>query len=233
MSDNIGIIIQARMRSSRLPGKILKKLGSKTLLGQIFFRLSFLSRPAEVVLATSDMKENDSVRDFCRSSGISCFRGSEDNVLERYVCCAEKYGFKHVVRLTGDNPLVDIEEIDRLIGFYLSEGLDYADSFQDLPVGMGAEIFSIGSLRESSRLGKEPHHIEHVNEYVRENIKRFKYAALSVPIEKSRPDVRLTLDTEEDYKKISYIVNSAKNEFITTQEAIILSDLYATGAAHD
>lgn len=234
MSGEIGVIIQARMRSTRLPGKILKKLGGKTLLEHIFFRLSFLRHSVGVVLATSDMSDNDVVSDLCLSSGIACFRGSEDNVLDRYIRCAEEYDFKHIVRLTADNPLVDIEELDRLIELYLLGDIDYADSLGDLPIGVGAEIFSMGSLIESGRLGKEPHHIEHVNEYIRENMARFKCARLPVPPEKSRPDVRLTLDTEDDYLKISYIVDAAGDEFITTQEAIALSDIYdRKGVSHD
>ena len=100
----VGIILQARMGSSRLPGKFLKKIGDKSLLEHIFYRLTFLKHPAKVVLATSTNQKDDIVELFCKSRNIDCFRGSEENVLERYYLCAKKFGFDHIVRLTGDNP---------------------------------------------------------------------------------------------------------------------------------
>lgn len=224
LNDNTctGIIIQARMCSKRLPGKIFRKIGNKTLLEYIIFRLSFLKHSVKIVLATTDNPDDNIVEEFCRLNNIKCFRGSENNVLERYYLCAKKEKFDHVIRLTGDNPFIDIEELDCLIDLHIKTNSDFTHSFESLPVGIGAEIFTFTALEKSYLGGKEPHHLEHVNEYMLENPQIFKTTKLKVAENKNRPDLTLTVDTEKDHKKTCYIVQNAKNEFITTEEAIDL-----------
>lgn len=218
----IGIIIQARMGSSRLPGKILKKIGDKTLLEHIFYRLSFLHHEAVTVLATTESDQDDVVAGFCQQHKISCFRGSEQHVLERYYVCAKQYQFQQIIRLTADNPFTDIEELDQLIDLHLTTQADYTNSFAVLPIGVGAEIFTYAALEKSYKLGQEPHHIEHVNEYILDNPQEFNIALLQVPVQKNRPDIRLTVDTMEDYDKACHIVQYRTQEYIKTEEAIEL-----------
>ena len=225
--ENLGIIIQARMGSSRLPGKVLKKIGDKSLLEHIFFCLSLLRHPAKIILATSTHQRDDVIESFCRNRSIEYFRGSEENVLERYYLCTKKYGFNHIVRLTADNPFTDMEELNNLIKLHLETGADYSHSFQKLPIGVGAEIFTFDALEKSFFSGKKEHHKEHVNEYVLENPELFKISVLSVPPEKNRPDIRLTVDTEEDYKKACCIIEKSSKECISTVEAIELCLQYA------
>lgn len=224
--NKIGIILQARMSSKRLPGKILKKIGGKSILEHIFYRLSFLKHNAETVLATSISLEDDIVEAFCKDRKIQYFRGSNENVLERFYLCAKEYGFLHVVRLTGDNPFVDIDELDSLIDLHLRTRSDFTNSFQSLPVGVGAEIFTFAALEKSYFEARLPHHIEHVDEYLLENQGLFKTTILSVSPDKNRPDIRLTVDTMEDLQVADYIVKSAQEEFITTQKAIRLAELF-------
>lgn len=215
------------MNSSRLPGKILMNAGGKSILDHIFFRLTFLKHKSKIVLATTASPADDIVEDYCTKKNISCFRGSETNVLERYYLCAEQYEFKNIIRITGDNPFVDVEEIDNLIDFYFSEKLDYANSFNALPVGAGAEIFSFAALEKSYREGKLPHHVEHVNEYMIEHPELFATKTFAVAPSKNRADIRLTVDTPEDIRKADYIVRNSVNEYITTQEAIQLCSQFA------
>lgn len=223
----IGIIIQARMGSSRLPGKILMRLGQKTLLEHIFFRLSFLKHPVRTVLATSTSIKDNIVECFCLSNDIRCFRGSELNVLERYYLCAKENQFDYIIRLTADNPFTDIDELDRLIDLHFQEKADYSNSIESLPVGVGAEIFTFDALQDSYLNGKEPHHIEHVDEYILENPQKFKIVKLVIPASKCRPDIRLTVDTREDYLKACYIIEHSEREYITTEEAIRFCSEYA------
>lgn len=220
--SKIGIIVQARMGSTRLPGKIFKKIGNKSLLEHIFYRLKFLKHSVLNVIATSDLHGDDRVQEFCKKNNIECFRGSESNVLERYYLCAKKYGFKNIIRLTGDNPFVDIEELDNLIDLHIKTNSDYSNSFENLPVGIGAEIFTLESLEKSYYEGKDPHHLEHVNEYMLENPQIFKSTILIPPQEKNRHDIRLTIDNEEDHKKACFIVDNSENEYINTKELIQL-----------
>ena len=139
------------MGSTRLPGKILKPIAGRPLLDHILGRLSALCHPARVVIATSDAKPDDTVAAFCAERGVDCFRGSEQDVLARYRECARERGFDQVVRLTGDNPFIDIGELDRLVELHLSGGHCYSDSFEQLPVGVGAEIFTLAALEQIGR----------------------------------------------------------------------------------
>lgn len=217
----IGVIIQARMGSTRLPGKILKNIGCKSLLEHIFFRLTYLRHEVQIVVATSDLPRDNIVVEFCNRYGIDCFRGSETNVLERYYFCAKRFCFNHIVRLTGDNPFPDIDELDRLINLHIDSNADYTYSFGSLPIGVGAEIFTFEALKKSYMEGREPQHIEHVDEYILENPDLFKIRQLTVSGEKNRPEIRLTVDTEEDYKKACFIVENSE-EYVSIKEAIRL-----------
>src|SRR5258708_204542 len=165
----IGIVVQARMGSTRLPGKILKPIGTKSLLEHIVFRLGLLRHKTQIVIATTTLLTDDVLEVFCRSRHIDYFRGSDSYMLERYFLCAKQYRFTSIVRLTGDNPFTDIEELDRLIDLYESSGADFCHSFKSLPVDVGAEIFSFAALEKSYREGLKPHHQEHVDEYLLEH----------------------------------------------------------------
>jgi spore coat polysaccharide biosynthesis protein SpsF len=222
-----GIILQARMASTRLPGKVLKRIGDKSLLDHIFFRLTYLKHKVKIVLATSDTFTDDVIEEYCLKKGVDCFRGSEQNVLERYYLCAKEYSFQHIIRLTGDNPFTDMEELDKLIDLYEREMPDLANSFSSLPIGVGAEIFTFDALERSYLNGKEPHHLEHVDEYILGNPAQFNIKILTVTGLKNKPDVRLTVDTAHDHKLASFIVEKAKDEFVKTEEAIQLCSQFA------
>lgn len=219
---SVGIIIQARMGSTRLPGKVLKKIGGKTLLEHIIFRLEKLDTDTKVVIATSDLEKDDILENVCVENNICYFRGSESNVLQRYYNCAKENSFKHIVRLTGDNPFVDIEELDKLIDLHISSNADYSRSFAVLPKGVGSEIFTFNTLELSYEYGKSPNHLEHVNEYIEENESKFKISELQVKEEINRPNISLTVDTQDDYEKACFIVEHSTNEYISTQESINL-----------
>lgn len=215
------------MGSTRLPGKILKQIHNRTLLEHVLFRLSHLKHSARVVVATTDSVKDDVVESFCTERNVHCFRGSESNVLERYFLCAKHYGFTEIVRLTADNPFTDMEALDQLIDLYFSSDADFTHSFRSLPIGVGSEMFSCDALEASYREGKEPHHLEHVDEYLLENPARFKTVELQINDERNQTDIRLTVDTEDDYRKACFIAMHAAHELITTEEAISLCSQYA------
>lgn len=214
------------MGSTRLPGKILKMIGTKNLLEHILFRLSRLKHKVRIVIATSDTEKDDLVEEFCIKNNITCFRGNELNVLERYYLCAQYYKFDHIVRLTGDNPFTDIEELDNLIILHLDNHADYSRSFAVLPKGVGAEIFTFKALETSHYKSSKPNHFEHVNEYIEENETAYTISELTVPSDKNRPDLSLTVDTIEDYQRACFVVENSKNEYIKTQEAIAICSQY-------
>ncbi len=222
----LGIVIQARMGSKRLPGKIWKPIGGKLLLEYILARLEKLESKAEIIIATSTESRDDKIEGFCSQKGIHCFRGSEWNVLERYYQCAERYGLDEIVRLTADNPFVDVEELDNLIRLFRKEHADYAWSFDSLPCGMGAEVFTFKALEEDYREASMPHHFEHVNEFILEHMERFRTARLDVDKEKNCPELRVTVDTWDDYEKACYIASHGKAEYITPLAVICLARRY-------
>lgn len=218
----VGVVIQARMGSTRLPGKVLKPIAGKALLDHVLGRLSQLEYPVKIVVATSDLPQDDAIAKHCLASGVVVFRGSEADVLDRYYQCGDENHFEHVVRLTADNPFTDMEELQRLIELHLSQGNDYTHSFDKMPLGVGAEIFTFAALERSAHEGHAPNHREHVNEYIQENPDIFKIGALDVAREKEHPGLRLTVDTEEDYLRACNIAEHDPDRWIGTEEAIEL-----------
>jgi len=222
----LGLVLQARMGSTRLPGKVLKPIAGRTLLEHVFERAAAVRRPCKLVVATSTLRQDDAVEALCRKAGVGCFRGDESDVLARYLGCAESLGLDPVVRLTGDNPFTDVEELERLIDLRSGSGCDFAHSFKGLPIGVGAEIFTLAALRASAKEGLEPHHREHVDEFLLEHPERFRTLELETPSDKRRPAVRLTVDTDEDYRRACYVAERAAGRLATTLEAIRLAEDY-------
>ena len=115
-----------------------------------------------------------------------------------------------------------LEELDNLIKLHISSKADYSRSFSELPKGLGSEIFTFNALEESFLYGLAENHKEHVNEYIEENENNYRISELKVSKEKNRPEISLTVDNMDDYKKACFIIEHSKNEYTTTQEAIKL-----------
>lgn len=207
------------MGSTRLPGKVLKPIAGKPLLDHVLGRLESLQHTAQLVVATSTSVLDDQIAAHCHNR-VACFRGSESDVLGRYFHCTDNFGFQHVVRLTGDNPFTDVEELDRLVELHISGGYDYSHSFGMMPVGVGAEVFTAAALAISHREGYAPNHREHVNEYIQEYPTRFRIGVLNVPARKRAPELRLTVDTPEDYAHACRLAELALPGWLTTEGVI-------------
>jgi len=218
LANQIGMVLQARMGSRRLPGKVLMPLGHTTLLGWIIERLRNLPWP--LIVATSDHAQDDAIVRLCEQMGAQYFRGSEHDVLDRYYRCAKSHRFLHIVRLTGDNPCPDTEALQQLVSLHLAEAADYTHSFGELPVGMGAEIFTFEALQESWREGHSLHHREHVNEFILECPERFRIVKMKVTPTKHAPHLRMTIDTLEDYQRIAECVRTGMDVFCGTEALI-------------
>lgn len=216
----LGIVIQARMGSTRLPGKVLRAIGERSLLAHVMDRLEGLRHDALPVIATSTKIEDNVIASWSESRGIACFRGSESDVLDRYWQCAVRFDFDHIVRLTADNPFTDIVELDRLLDLHLSAGHDYTHSFGQMPIGVGSEVFTREALRRSHSDGLKPNHREHVNEFIEENPAEFRIGRLIVPEEKLAPALRLTVDTADDLARACRLVEAFGDREFSTEEAI-------------
>lgn len=220
--NSVGLVVQARMGSTRLPGKVLLPIGDLPLLGHVLGRLTQLALPWRVVVATTTDERDDAIVSWCGQAGVATFRGSEHDVLDRYLQCARASDFQNVVRLTADNPFTDVPELEQLVQLHLAGGFDYSHSFGMMPLGVGAEIITQSALERSHLEGREPHHREHVNEYILEHPELFRIGVLGVAEDKWAPELRLTVDTEEDWRRADALSRQARGRWLETQEAIAI-----------
>ena len=203
---NIIVIIQARLSSERLPEKVLKELEGIPMIKRIVERANQAKTVDRVVVATSKEQSDDKMYDYCRSENISVFRGELDNVLKRYYDCAGQNQAEMIVRLTGDNALVDAHIIDRAAELFLNEGnLDYLHYCKELPLGMAVEVFSYKALERAYLQAENPECKEHVTLYMYKNESKFKCLFYSEPATEDCSGLRWTMDTEEDYELIKRI----------------------------
>jgi len=191
-------IIQARMRSTRLPGKVLKDLEGKTVLARVLARTRRASTIGELVVATSDGRADDVIVAECQRSQAKVFRGDEDDVLDRYYRAAQSFQADVVVRITSDCPLIDPEVVDKTVQKFLHASPDYASNTLErtYPRGLDTEVVSMAALECAWREAAEPYQRAHVMPYVYQHPERFKL--LAVKGENDYSDLRWTLDTEED-----------------------------------
>jgi len=201
-SKKIGAIIQARMDSTRLPNKVLLNLpyDSKiTVLENIVERARMSRFLKEIIIATSNKKEDDAIENLSKKIKTPCFRGDKHDVLSRYYQAAKKYELNHIVRLTGDNPCIDIDIIDHAVSFHIKENNDYTAT-KNYPAGLNAEVFSFSALEAAHKNASRDFEKEHVGPYIyKSNPKKFKINFLEAKKELKHPEIRVTLDTEEDY----------------------------------
>lgn len=200
-----GFLIQARMNSTRLPGKVLMNLHGKPILAHIIDRIHELKMDLPIIIITSDTTKDDLIEDFCTQNSVLFFRGEECDVLDRYYRAAKYFNLEHIVRLTGDNPLVDSVNLKNLLTEHLTYDADYSSNKSEiesgLPIGVGAEIFRFSALAKSWRQGTKPHHREHVDEYILENphLFRIRYVKGVYSCSEDCNKLRLTIDTFDDF----------------------------------
>ena len=214
------------MGSTRLPGKMLMEMAGRSMLWHNVERLRRARRAHGLYVAVPEGEADRPLVAHCREQGWQVFRGSEEDVLGRYYHCARHYQLEHVVRATGDCPLVDPEVVDAMIDLHLAEGADYTSSKDELgcrvPNGTGLETFSFAGLERSHRQGQAADHREHINEYIVENRELFRIAAYREPPAKRCPELDLTVDTVEDFLMVKALIEAfdGDHDHITT-EAII------------
>lgn len=200
-------ILQARISSSRLPGKVLKELCGKPMIVHEVERIKKSKLVDKIVVATSIDKSDDVLVNVCQKYGIEVFRGSLNNVLERFYDCARIYKPAHIVRLTGDCPLIDWVVIDKVIHLHLKKNNDYTSNTMELtyPDGLDVEIMNFKTLEKVYLNALLPSELEHVTTYIYNNKSSFKTGYLRNDLDLS--DLRLTVDEEADFKVIEIIYN--------------------------
>ena len=207
-ANKISAIIQARMGSSRLPGKVLMKISGKPVLWHIIERLRPSKFINQIILAIPNTRENDVLEQFALKNSIKYYRGSENNVLERFYLAAKENNCNVVVEITADKPLIDPEIVDLVIERHLSRKSDYSFTHylpKFLPIGLDVGILNFQALELAYKNAKEDYQKEHVTSYFYENPDVFKITSINPPKRLENPSLRLTLDTREDLELITKI----------------------------
>lgn len=218
MRRRAGIILQARLGSSRLPGKALATIAGQTILEHCLRRLMFPG-VAPVVLATTDRPEDQALVDVAERLGAAVFRGDASDVLGRFVAAADAFGFESIVRATGDNPGTDIEAPGRLLSALRAAEADYVHE-QGLPYGAAVEAVTRDALIRAAHETTQPDDREHVTIYVRRNTHLFHVLELLAPAPLRRPGVRLTVDTAEDLARVRAIFERAGSDMPSLRQLI-------------
>jgi len=199
-------IVQARMGASRLPNKMMLYLHGYPIIEWVYRRLKSCSTLDEIVFALPDVGNDDVLYFYLKTIGANCFRGSENDVVNRYVNAAEHYQADIIVRVCADNPLVCASEIDRLVHFYHDNSIDYAYNHiprnNNYPDGLGAEICDKDLLFKIDCESKTPEQREHLFNLIWDNQERYNIGTFDPPREIAYPKLKLDIDTHQDYLKL-------------------------------
>lgn len=214
------VVIQARMGSSRLPGKILMSMEGADNLTYVTERCKKIQGVDKVIVATSNLSQDDAVEKWCQEHQMFYFRGSEDDVLDRYVQAAKPYNPDYVIRVTADCPFVDYEMASEMVALMNEKKVDIIDLASKLPRGLAVEIISYKALQYIHQHGHENRHREHVTYYAYEFKDEFTRASYKASEERLHPELRITLDTEADYELLSTVAKHFDDPFVSSIEVI-------------
>ena len=224
LAPKVVAIIQARMASSRLPGKVLADLGGQPVLAWVVRRAQRAKGIDQVVVATSVAAEDAVIESFCKEMDYPCTRGELHDVLDRYVHTAHAFDAGIIVRLTADCPFIDPEMLSENLKVFLSADppLDFAANRlpgdRTIPVGLDAEFCTIQALETAWREAREPHQREHVMPFFYENPKRFRI--LHLKNKTNHGNYRWTVDTQEDLQLLREVVSHFKDDRFSWKEVL-------------
>jgi spore coat polysaccharide biosynthesis protein SpsF len=200
--------IEARMTSSRLPGKVLMPVLGQTMLEHLVTRLAAVPSLDAIVLATTVNAADDPLAEFAAAQGIACFRGSEDDVMQRVIDAASSVSADIVVEITGDCPVIDPQIIEQAIRMFGAHDADYVGNAQvrSYPDGMDVQVFRLETLKKSAALTSDPLDREHVTLHIRNHPELFSHVHLVAPPELHWPTLGLTLDEPADYELLKRVI---------------------------
>ncbi len=220
---NVVAIVQARLGSTRLPGKVMKRINNKPMIGLLIDRLKLAKKINQIIVAVPDNDSSIPLKEYFNKSDTYCEEGSEKNVLERFVKVAKKYDADTVVRITGDCPLIDPRLVDDVIGLFEQSDSDYSSNINPptYPDGLDVEVFSSAVLYEAYKSTNNPFDLEHVTPYMRNN-GLLKITNLANKIDLS--SLRWTVDEDVDLKVVRKIFDSFSPKIDFHWEEVL--DLY-------
>lgn len=207
--DRVVAIIQGRMGSSRLPGKVLKDIAGKSMLAHVVERTARAQSVDAVMVATTDEASDDPIAQACVGLRIACYRGSQYDVLDRFYQAALQAKADVIVRITADCPLIDPQVIDLTVAAFYDQQADFAANRlpppfkRTYPIGLDTEVCSFAALQRAWREASAQHEREHVMPYLYEEDGRFKVALINAPEDYGH--LRWTVDTPEDLEELRAI----------------------------
>jgi spore coat polysaccharide biosynthesis protein SpsF (cytidylyltransferase family) len=221
-------IVQARMGSARLPGKVLADVAGRPMLGRVVQRANLASLSNGVVVATTEDPLDEMVEQYCRTLDVPCFRGSQLDVLKRYTACARHFGADAIVRITADCPLIDASLIDQVIATFLETSVDYASnrrfgspqpvhSFAD---GLDVEVFTLASLETADSEARADYDREHVTPFIWRQSGRFRLLHIQSPKEFRQRG--WTVDYPEDLEFVRRIFEHLGDRMFGYKEVLAL-----------
>tara|TARA_Y100001936_G_scaffold209180_1_gene215108 strand:+ start:12553 stop:13326 length:774 start_codon:yes stop_codon:yes gene_type:complete len=219
----LGCIIQARMGSTRLPGKVMRLLdGTNPSILFTIEQLKNCSNIEKIIVATTTNLEDDQIELFCKKIGIDVFRGKPDDVLLRYYDCAQSFSLDSIIRITADCPLIDPSIVEKGISIFKNNDYDYVTNTykRTYPDGNETELFSFSALEKANSLAKLPSEREHVTPFFKNNQDTFK--TFNFEYEKNLSELRWTMDYEEDAVLISTIIKKIEKRPFTMNEILNL-----------
>jgi spore coat polysaccharide biosynthesis protein SpsF len=207
----VAATIEARMASTRLPGKVLLPLAGKPALHMMIERIKHSGYVDDIIIATTTNKEDAQIENLALKLGVKCYRGSEEDVLSRVLEASKTYKVDLICELTGDCPLIDPVIIDQVITAHLSGNYDYTSNtftHRTFPRGLDVHVFPVSVLERTAELTSDPIDRVHVSYFIYTNPKLFKLNGVYANPEVFGPDIRITLDTFEDYEIIGSIYSA-------------------------
>lgn len=218
--------IEARMTSTRLPGKVLLPVLGRPMLSFLLERLRRVKSLNEIVLATTVNDTDSPLVEFAAKNELRLFRGSEDDVMSRVIGAAESAAAEIVVEITGDCPLIDPDVIETSIQAFLKNSVDYVYNglVRSYPLGMETQVFALSTLKRSFKMTNDPLDREHVTRHIRQHPELFTHLNVTSKPEEFWPDLGLTLDEPADYQLISRIIEHfyPTNPFFTCADMVRL-----------
>lgn len=213
-------ILQARMSSTRLPGKVAMDANGIPMLAYEIGRILQSKKIDQLVVATSTNSEDDVIEQIALNCGVECFRGDLNNVLDRFYQCAKKFKASHIVRLTGDCPIIDPQVIDEVISLHISSSADYTTNGikRTFPDGLDTEVMSFETLQIAHLNANLQSELEHVTPYIYTHPQNFKIEHYCNDIDYSH--IRWTLDYPEDYQLLREIIKSQPNNTFSWKELL-------------
>ena len=219
----VGCIIQARMGSTRLPGKVLMDVTKeKPVLYYVINQLKHCKSIEKIIVATTTLQEDDKIVQFCMDNKVSCFRGDSKNVLERHYRCAEKFSLSKIIRMPSDKPLLDPEVVDKIVEVFNSNSYDYVTNFlpSTFPGGTEVEVLSFDSLKKSWENAALPSEKEHVTNHIYNN--RNDFRIFNVVNSEDLSNFRWAVDRIEDLRLVREIVSKIHKNPILIKDILEL-----------